>query len=100
MGAEVFGPCPSIEQGAGLIDNHQPDAAVLDYLLGGFPCLALTARLAEMAIPFVIVTGFPREALPDHLRGADYVAEPFAREELFDALIQEMGLTVRLGDET
>ena len=50
--------------------------------------------LAELAIPFVIVTGFPRDVLPEHLGDAGYVAKPFAREELVDALVQQMGLTL------
>ena len=63
----MIGPAPSLQQAAWLVDQVRPDGVLLNYMLGRFPSTALAKRLAELAIPLVLVTGFPRDVL---LRGS------------------------------
>ena len=48
-------------------------------------------------MPFAVVTSFSRDIVPNRLREVAYVAKPFFREELIEALVDVMGLKAELG---
>lgn len=54
-----------------------PDIVLLDAGLQGMPSHQVVAELEEFSIPFVIVTGYPREMLP-----AAFLAPPLLRKPI------------------
>jgi CheY-like chemotaxis protein len=58
---DVLGPVPSVEQGLALIEAEgAPDMAVLDIHLGrGEMVYPIAARLRELSVPFVFMSGEP-----------------------------------------
>jgi DNA-binding response OmpR family regulator len=91
-GGVAVGPASSVELALYLIDQDQPDAALLNVFVGRHSAMPIAKRLKVGQIPFVIVTGLSRDALPEMLRDAGYVAKPFLRQELVDALVKSLGL--------
>ena len=91
-GGVAVGPASSVELALYLIDQDQPDAALVNVLIGADSAMPIAKRLKVDQIPFVIVTGLSRDALPEMLRDAGYVAKPFLRQELVDALVKSLGL--------
>jgi two-component SAPR family response regulator len=91
-GGEVIGPAASVERALSLIEHDRPDAAVLEVILADGMTLPVAEWLRDRQVPFVIVTGYARDALPTPLRTAPYVAKPFSREELIGALMATINL--------
>jgi two-component SAPR family response regulator len=83
---QVLGPASSVEQALCLIEHERPDAAVLGVDLAGHTTTPVAERLMELQVPFVVTSGYPRHAIPAILSGAPYLAKPFFREELVEAL--------------
>jgi CheY-like chemotaxis protein len=67
--------------------------------LRGRPAGDIAAALARRNIPFVFVTGYGREALPESFGHSSMLTKPFTQEQLVEAatqLIQLPTMTVRL----
>ena len=62
------------------------DAAVVDANLDGRKIDAVADALFERGIPFVMVTGYARESLPERLRSVTVVEKPFRSKTLVDAV--------------
>jgi len=75
-----------------LIDQDRPGAALLEVIVAGRSSSPVAARLAVLDIPFVVVTGYSRNIIPASLRDSAYVAKPFLREELIQAMVDVLGL--------
>ena len=74
-------------------------AVLLDANLRGRPAGHIAAALARRNIPFVFVTGYGREALPESFGQSSMLTKPFTQEQLVEAatqLIQLPTMTVRL----
>jgi CheY-like chemotaxis protein len=80
-GCEVVGPAPSIESAKALIAAADFDAALLDANLGGRPADELAAALTRLNIPFIFVTGYGREGLPEAFRQGPVISKPFMPEQ-------------------
>jgi PAS domain S-box-containing protein len=80
-GCEVVGPAASIESAKSLIAGAAFDAALLDANLGGYPADELAAALARLNIPFIFVTGYGREGLPEAFRQGPVISKPFMPEQ-------------------
>jgi hypothetical protein len=63
-----------------------PDGAVLGVVLAERTLVPVARRLAELRIPFLLVTGLEKEALPLPLRNVPYLGKPYLREQLIGAL--------------
>jgi DNA-binding NarL/FixJ family response regulator len=57
-GAVVVGSAGSVARGRDLIDQGQPEVAILDLNLAGEDSTPLAAALTDRDIPFVVVTGY------------------------------------------
>jgi len=91
QGGSVIGPASSVELALRLIEQDRPDAALLAPIVSSLPTVPVANRLIELKVPYVVVTGFPRELLPVPLRAAPYVAKPYYSEELIEALAAVLG---------
>src|SRR5262245_31660635 len=61
QGAIVVGVVASVARGHELLNEVQPDAALLDLNLGGEDSTPLAEALVERNIPFVVLTGYGRK---------------------------------------
>jgi CheY-like chemotaxis protein len=75
-----------IDDALRMLQDHKPDAAVLDVNLGGQFAYPVAARLAELQIPFVFTTGYGRSGLPQDWASRPVLQKPFSMEALATAL--------------
>lgn len=85
-GGTPLGPVPSLDMALYLIGEQKPDAALLDVHLAGSSVEPIADQLRALYVPYVIVSGFGRNAIPRALRDAPFVAKPFYRSELLQQL--------------
>jgi CheY-like chemotaxis protein len=84
-GAEVARPAGTEKDALTLIAEGRFDGALLDANLHGRPVGELAAQLTRRGIPFVFVTGYSRQALPESFRQTPILTKPFSDRELLDA---------------
>ncbi|HMR31069.1 MAG TPA: PAS domain S-box protein [Geminicoccaceae bacterium] len=101
-GCEIAGSAGTIDQAMALVDGVDCDAAVLDGNIGGDPVDEVARALTARGTPFVFVTGYGRESLPQGFRDGLIVAKPFTAEQLVaavEAILAGQGI-VRLRRQT
>lgn len=75
--AEVVGPAPSVQRAMALIvDAAELDVAVLDVNLGGELVYPVADALETRGVPFVLVTGYDRDAIPERYREMPVLEKP------------------------
>jgi DNA-binding NtrC family response regulator len=87
-GCIVLGPALRVRDALALIERERPEAAVLDLNLHGERPTAVAAALTARRVPFVIVTGYGAEHLPEEpvLRQAPRLGKPFRSRQLLQTL--------------
>jgi CheY-like chemotaxis protein len=86
-GVEVIEVAATVAAALKALNEHCPDAVMLDLNLDGEPTIEVAERLNSRNIPFVIATGFVERADLDHsLRRAPRVEKPWNRAELLSKL--------------
>lgn len=84
---EAIGPARSNEQAFRLLEQHCGcDAALLDVNLGPETSEPVARKLCADAIPFIAMSGYSREQLPDIFAAAPFVAKPLRRDLLVEAI--------------
>lgn len=87
-GYEVVGPADSVASAILLIDATPIDAAILDLNLARERSDAIADRLAEMAVPFLFLTGYSAEHLPEAHSDRTILNKPFREEMLLRKVSQ------------
>ncbi|MEX0686181.1 MAG: response regulator [Balneolales bacterium] len=85
-GYEVIGPAMNVQSAMQLIDKNNFDAAVLDVNLGGEFSTTIAARLSRLRIPYLLLSGYTREDLPDEVIDVPLVEKPFDDYILLETL--------------
>jgi len=86
-GAIVLGPSPTAEDAAHLLEHETPTSVVLDLNLGGGgPKFEIAHRLLERGIPFVFLTGYDPDVIPDDLANIKRLQKPIALREVVEAV--------------
>ena len=82
-GVDVEGPVGSAEDALRAIDDDGSfDGVLLDGNLRGEPADEIAAALTRRNIPFVFVTGYGRQALPESFGQSPMLTKPFTQEQL------------------
>lgn len=81
-GYEVVGPAATAHQAERLAQQEALDAAVLDIDLQGETVFAVADLLVGRGIPFVILSGYGAEDLPERFRGRPSIGKPCPAEVL------------------
>jgi len=85
-GAEIIGPCPSVEAAYRTIDSGLPTAAVLDLSLGGGgPRFEVARKLRGRGVPLIVVTGYQPSVLPDQFKGVPVLQKPVLMHDVVAA---------------
>lgn len=85
-GYDVVGPVSMVEASLKLIDGEHVDAAILDIGLSADNSYPVAARLQELGVPFVFVSGYLAENLPDELSHQSVLSKPAVPEEMIAAV--------------
>lgn len=86
---ETLEPTSTVEAALQAINSEPIDLAILDCNLGGRNVDEIAASLAQRQIPYVFVTGYGREMLPQKFRDAPFVSKPFD-EKLLVAQVKSL----------
>lgn len=86
-GMTVLGPCPKVAAALAILADDDPcDAAVLDASLRGVSSLPVCKALTARGIPFVVVTGFSVDQLPEPMAAAPVLSKPLDPGQLVSVL--------------
>lgn len=85
-GYKIVGPAANVEQAMRLLAQQGCDAAVLDINLGPETSAPVAARLIELGVPFVALSGSTLEERPPIFRNAPFLAKPMDCAQLIDVL--------------
>ncbi len=86
LGHETLGPVHSVSAALALLDNYQPDAAIIDVRLGAEDSYPVADRLARENVPFIFATGFGGEAISERFKDAGVLTKPFGFEAVQTAV--------------
>jgi PAS domain S-box-containing protein len=76
-GFNVVGPAASVNQALALLEHEGCDAAILDVSLSDDETSEPIARgLIRNGTPFVVMSGYSRDQLPEVFRAAPFIAKP------------------------
>lgn len=96
LGVVVLGPAPDLETAERILsEGHSPDFALLDVHLSSQTVIPLAEQLAARGTRYAFVTGYDRDVVPVHLRGAPVLTKPFTPDALAGMLLghgDELGL--------
>ncbi len=97
-GATVLGPTGSIPLAVALMSARQrPHAAILDVQLRTQLAFPLADALAEQGVPFIFVTGFEREDMPERFDAVPHFVKPIIGDACIDAVMALADATRRAG---
>ena len=82
MGVADVQSASSVAEALALIDAHDFDWGMLDFLLGDENCLPVAQRLCAAQIPVLITTGFLDIDLPDDCKAARILGKPYRFADL------------------
>ncbi|WP_337270896.1 response regulator [Oryzifoliimicrobium ureilyticus] len=86
-GAMVLGPCATEEDAVRLLQDETPSAVVLDLNLGaGGPKFDIARRLTRRGIPFLFLTGYDPEVIPEELTEVQRLQKPIALRDVVEAV--------------
>ena len=83
LGANVAGPATTTTDAEGLLTEHLPDVALVDFhLRGGEQSYRLIARLHEQGVPVIMLSGSFEFPPPPSLEGATFLEKPVSEAQL------------------
>lgn len=85
-GAQVAGLASSTAEAIELIETAAPDGALLDANLHGELVDGIAAELQRRNVPFLFVSGYGRENLPQSFAHVPVVGKPFVPHVLIEAI--------------
>ncbi len=86
-GAVVAGPVAAVEAALDLVGRTERlDAGILDVNLQGKQAYPVADALAARGVPFVFITGYGRESIPERFASVPRRQKPFQLDELLELL--------------
>lgn len=82
---EVVGTATSVEEALHMIANNRLDCVLLDGNLRGEPVDAVAALLEQKGVPFMFVSGYGKDSLPETSTNVAVLMKPFNPEQLIAA---------------
>lgn len=89
QGCTVVGPVATVERALALIDQEQPEAAILDVNLDGQTAIPVAAALNARGVPFLLATGYGgAQAEEPELKDAPRIDKPVSHDRLMRILVR------------
>jgi DNA-binding response OmpR family regulator len=86
VGFTTVGPVDTADRAMREIERDAPDGVLLDVSLREGSAVALANHLRRHKVPFVVVSAYAHDTLPNELRHAPYLAKPMSEFELIEAV--------------
>jgi CheY-like chemotaxis protein len=90
-GCSVIGPVGTVAEAVRKLRDSKPDGAILDVSLSGELVFPIADALQEAGIPFMIVTGYARDQVPERHRTRPFLQKPYKATVLIDMLGRLLG---------
>ena len=88
-GYRIAGPFSRSDEALAWLADETPDFAIIDYMLRDGPCTTLTRALRERGVPFVIFSGYARDAgTADEFPDTPWFDKPASLDDLLAALAE------------
>src|SRR6266481_5519477 len=84
-GCLMLGPAANVSEALAVVASTKIDGAVLDIKLGNDLSYRVADALAAKSIPFVIITGYSTDRVPEVHRQRPVLKKPFLAHELLAA---------------
>ncbi|MFD2649104.1 response regulator [Devosia albogilva] len=89
MGADVIGPCATLEQARRHLQSGRPiDVAILDVNLSGRPVFPFADELRSRGIPYVFATAYDATMIPSAHRDIERFGKPYDVGRIARALLE------------
>ena len=85
-GFKVVGVAGKLDKALALIGSAVFDVAVVDANLAGVSASPAASALTALGIPFIVLSGYSIEQLPDEFLGAHFMKKPCRPAQLIQAL--------------
>ena len=85
-GFKVVGVAGKLDKALALIGSAVFDVAIIDANLAGVSASPAASALTARGIPFIVLSGYAIEQLPDEFLGAPFMKKPFRPAQLIQAL--------------
>ncbi|WP_165349872.1 MULTISPECIES: response regulator [unclassified Mesorhizobium] len=85
-GAEIIGPCPTEDDAQAELRERRPDAAIIDINLGQGASFNLPETLSEQGIPFVFITGYDQDVIPQAFSHIERLEKPVQPRQVVGAV--------------
>lgn len=95
LGYRVLGPLVTGSETLALLENHQPDAVLLNLKLDDGIATDVARKLLQRSIPVALLTGVELSDLDPELKAIPCLNKPFTSAELEEMLLR----LVREGDD-
>lgn len=82
----VLGPATTVKEALNMIAELHPDAATLDGKLGENSVSEIAAALTAEGVPFVFVSGYGPESMPEAFRHIPLVPKPYTPDSIIEAV--------------
>ncbi len=87
----VGGPFRTNRLALDYLEMSRPDVALIDFNIADGNSSQTAARLRELGIPFVVVSGYPKSmARGEDLSVAEWLEKPFSEDQLIDSLTRAL----------
>ena len=83
-GYDVLEPAATVESALTGLDQEPVDAVILDRNLGGRDAHEVATKLKGRSVPFVFLTGYGPETVPQQFRDVPVIVKPFDDRQLVD----------------
>lgn len=83
---QTVGPASTVADALKLVESEVIEAAVLDVNLGRETAEPIAVELRRLAVPFICVSGYDTDQLPEPFRGAPCLVKPFQIDQLLTLL--------------
>jgi DNA-binding response OmpR family regulator len=85
-GFEIAGVSAKVEAALRMIEDIAYDAAIVDANLAGESASPIVLALSARQIPFVVLSGYTRDQLPDSFSGGLFIQKPYRIAQLVEGL--------------
>lgn len=82
LGCDVVGPVARVADGLKLAGSERLDGAILDINVAGTEVFPVARELADRSIPFIFLSGYAPDTLPQTWRSRPTLRKPFRPEDL------------------
>jgi CheY-like chemotaxis protein len=86
VGCTTIGPARHVATAMCHVASDAPDVALLDVNLAGEEVFPVADALADRQVPFVFLTGYGRNVIPDRFRDRPLLGKPYSTAPLLATL--------------